>query len=176
VSLGQQDAERARRTAAAAAAAGIGVVTLPQTNLWLQGRGEDVRVPRGLTAIRLLRDAGAVVAGGGDNWRDPFNPLGRIDPFETVQLLVAAAHFDAADAYAAVSAAPRRLMGLPGVSVSPGSAADLLAVRARSLAEAVAAADADRWVFRGGELVARTRATREVDPLEWAARHPRRGG
>jgi cytosine deaminase len=67
-------------------------------------------------------------------------------------------------------------MGLPGVSVSPGSAADLLAVRARSLAEAVAAADADRWVFRGGELVARTRATREVDPLEWAARHPRRGG
>jgi cytosine deaminase len=174
VSLGQQDGERARRTAAAAAAAGVAVVTLPQTNLWLQGRAEDVRVPRGLTAIRLLREAGALVAGGGDNWRDPFNPLGRIDPFETAQLLVAAAHLDAADAYTAVSAAPRAVMGLQRAAVSPGSTADLLAVRARSLGEAVAAADADRWVFRAGELVARTRTTREVDPLEWAARRRRR--
>lgn len=173
VSLGQQHADTARETACALAAAGIGVVTLPQTNLWLQGRNEDVRVPRGLTAIRLLCDAGVPVAGGGDNCRDMFNPLGRIDPFEAAELLVAAAHFSAAEAYAAVSTTARRVLGLSPVAVAAGSAADLLAVRASSIGEAVAAASADRWVFRGGELVSRSRVIADVDPFERAVRDSR---
>jgi cytosine deaminase len=172
VSLGQQDPARAQRTARALADAGVAVVTLPQTNLWLQGRSHSTRVPRGLTAIGPLREAGVTVAGGGDNWRDPFNPLSRIDPFETAALLVAAAHYSPPDAYAAVSASPRRLMGLPPVEVVVGSPADLLAIRAADVVDAVAAASPDRWVFRSGELVARTRTIDEVDPLEWLARHP----
>jgi cytosine deaminase len=172
VSLGQQEPEKAAGTAARLAAAGIGVVTLPQTNLFLQGRGQPTRVLRGLTAVQVLRQAGVVVGAGGDNWRDPFNPLGRIDPFETAGLLVAAAHLSPADAYAAVSEAARRVMGLEPVALEAGSPADLLAVEASTIADAVAGAGSDRWVFRGGRLVARTRTVPEVDPaarLEGAA-------
>ena len=125
VSLGQQARAKAERAVAALARAGIGVVTLPQTNLWLQSRGEVTRVRRGLTAISLLLEAGVVVAGGGDNWRDPFNPLGRIDPLETAALLVAAAHLSPEAAYAAVSARARRVLGLPRIAVEEGSPADL---------------------------------------------------
>lgn len=167
VSLEQQEPALVTELASRVARAGIKVVTLPQTNLFLQGRAESTRTPRGLTAVRALREAGVVVAAGGDNWRDPFNPLGRIDPFETAALLVAAAHLPVEAAYDAVSARARQIMGLPPVTVAIGSTADLLAIRAADLSDAVAAAAADRWVFRHGQLVARTKVTREVDPARW---------
>ena len=49
-------------------------------------------MPRGLTAVRALREAGVVVAAGADNLQDPFNPLGRACPFETAGLMVWTAH------------------------------------------------------------------------------------
>ena len=49
-------------------------------------------MPRGLTAVRALRDAGVNVAAGADNLQDPFNPVGRACPFETAGLMVMAAH------------------------------------------------------------------------------------
>ncbi|MFC6886500.1 MULTISPECIES: amidohydrolase family protein [Actinomadura] len=164
VSLGQQDPGTAREIARTLADVGISVVTLPQTNLYLQGRDDPTRTPRALTAVGTLREAGVTVAGGGDNWRDPFNPLGRIDPFETASLLVAAAHLAPADAYDAVTAKARAALGLPPVAVEPGSPADLLAVRAPSLDEAIAAAPQDRIVLRAGRVVARTRVVRETVP------------
>ncbi len=167
VSLGQQDETTVRRTAEDLATAGVAVVTLPQTNLWLQGRTEEVRVPRGLAPIAALRRAGVTVAAGGDNWRDPFNPLGRIDPFETCELLVAAAHLTPDDAYRMATAASREAMGLEPVSIEIGNSAELLAVRASDIDDAVASANADRWVFRGGRLVARTRIVHDLDPISW---------
>lgn len=164
ISLGQQDGATAVAIAAILADAGVGVVTLPQTSLYLQGRDRPTCTPRGLTAVSALRAAGVVLAGGGDNWRDLFNPLGRIDPLETAALLVAAAHLPVADAYAAVSAAPRRLLGLPAVTIAPGSPADLLAVRAVSLADAVAGASEDRIVLRRGRVLSRTRVVQDVAP------------
>src|SRR5690606_34419752 len=86
VSLGQQPAEQQQATAERVAAAGIGVVALPQTNLFLQGRGRSP-MPRGLTAVDVLRRAGVTVAAGADNVQDPFNPVGRACPFETAGLM-----------------------------------------------------------------------------------------
>lgn len=163
VSLGQLDPDAARSLADRLVSAGIAVVTLPQTNLYLQGRADETRVPRGLTAIGALRSAGVLLAGGGDNWRDPFNPLARIDPLETVSLLVTAGHLPVADAYAAVFRAARQAMGLPAAAASPGAAADLLALRAPSFGEALAHAGDDRLVFHAGRLVSRT--TTVVDVL-----------
>ncbi len=76
VSLGQCDDAAQQRIAHMVAEAGIGVVTLPHTNLWLGGRDQRP-VPRGLTAIEALRGAGVAVAAGADNLQDPFNPMGR---------------------------------------------------------------------------------------------------
>jgi cytosine deaminase len=142
--------------AAEVAAAGISVVTLPQTNLFLQARGEHTAQPRGLTAIAALLEAGVNLAGGGDNLQDPFNTVGRADPFETAALLVMAGHLTPELAYEAVSTAARRAMGLDEVRIEPGRPADLLAVRATTLRDAVASAPGDRVVFARGRLVART--------------------
>jgi cytosine deaminase len=154
VSLGVQPAAVQHEVAAAVAAAGVSVITLPQTNLFLQSRGIATSCPRGLTAITALRAAGANVAGGADNLQDPFNTVGRADPMETAALLVMAAHLDASDAYELVTNASRVAMGLEPVSVAPGSPAELLAIKAATVREAVASAPGTRRVFHEGRLVA----------------------
>ena len=156
VSLGSMPPSRMRQIADKVAAAGIAVVCLPQTNLYLQGRDHPTSPPRGLTAIRVLREAGVTVAAGGDNLQDPFNLVGRADPLETAALLILAGHDTPETAYAAVSNDARRAMGLPEVSLRPGAPADLLAIRAKTPREAIATANPERVVIRGGRIVART--------------------
>jgi cytosine deaminase len=157
VSLGQQDPGRARELARALAGAGVALVTLPQTNLGLQGRELDTRTPRAIPPVALLERAGVLVAAGGDNWRDPFNPVGRIDPMETASLLVSAGHLPIPLAYELVSTRARAVLGLPRAALRPGDDADLLAIRAASLAEAVASGTEDRMTWHQGRLVANTR-------------------
>jgi cytosine deaminase len=149
VSLGQRDANEQRRIAELVAAAGIGVVTLPHTNLWLGGRNQQP-VPRGLTAIEALRSAGVSVAAGADNLQDPFNPMGRACPFETASLMVLAAHDLPHIAWDSVSSSAREVLGLATVDIAPGSVADLLAVPAATLRSAIADGPRDRRVFRAG--------------------------
>jgi cytosine deaminase len=165
VSLGVHPLEVARTTARAVAAAGIGVIALPQTNLYLQGRDVDVAPPRGLTAVRALLDAGATVGAGGDNLRDPFNPMGRADACEAASLLVTAGHLSTREAWLAVSAGARRCMGLPVPAVAEGAAAEFVAIAAESLDAAVAGAGTGRVVVSGDRVLATTRVHRSVPSL-----------
>ena len=165
--LGSMPAERRDDIVAAVLAADMGVIANPITNLYLQGWGHPVSTPRGLTALRPLLDAGVRLAAGADNVRDPFNPLGRSDALETAMLLVTAGHLTIDEAYAAVSDSARSVMGLPVAGVAAGARAELLAVRAGSLADVVADASADRFVVHAGRLVAESRVTRSIaDPAE----------
>jgi len=142
VSLGQQPLERQQATAERVAEAGIGVVALPHTNLFLQGRGCSP-TPRALTAVDVLRAAGATVAAGADNLQDPFNPVGRACAFETAGLMVMAAHLLPGEAWASVSTGSAAVLGrASGLAV--GAPADLLAVPAGSTREAIAFAPGPR--------------------------------
>jgi cytosine/creatinine deaminase len=167
VSLGAQGPDVQKQVAVGLAGAGIGVVTLPQTNLYLQGRGVTSGQPRGLTALRALIDAGVVVGGGADNVRDPFCRLGRLDALETASLLVLAGHLSPADAWTACSAGARQVMGLAspsgmGWAVRPGARAELLAVEGADLTSALATAGPRRVVVHRGAVVARTTVARAL--------------
>jgi cytosine/creatinine deaminase len=154
VSLGMADAATQARVAEAVAAVGMSVVTLPQTNLFLQARGVATAPARGLTAIAALRAAGVTVAGGADNIQDPFNLVGRGDQLETAALLVMAGHLRPELAFELVSNAARRALGHDEVTLAPGSPAELVAVDAANVREAVAAAPATRTVVHRGRVVA----------------------
>jgi cytosine deaminase len=161
-SLAVQDEATQEAVAAEVADAGIAVIPLPQTNLYLQGRQHRVSVPRALAPIDVLRRAGVTVAAGGDNVQDPFNPVGRSDPLETASLLVVAGHQFASVAYDMVSNESRAAMGLPRVTMAVGDPADLVAIDAPNTRAAVADAPADRMVFRRGRLVATTTRTTAI--------------
>lgn len=140
----------------------LGIVTLPLTNLYLQGWDHPVSTPRGLTAVRALLDRGARLGAGADNVRDPFNPVGRSDAFETAGLLVAAAHLTPAEAYDAVSSGARSVMGLPAAGPVEDASAELLAIRGTSIGDVVATASPDRYVIHAGMLVAHSEVSRRI--------------
>jgi cytosine/creatinine deaminase len=166
---GTQVPERPCVTAQSLAHAGIGVVTLPQACLSSQLDNPGGDVASGLAAVRDLLEAGVLVAAGGGGLRNPFNPMGRADPLGAASLLLVAAQLTPTEALAAVTAAGRLIMGLPDVSVAPGSPADLVAVRATDLGNAVASGTPDRIVLRGGRIVARTRTAAELARAELRA-------
>jgi cytosine/creatinine deaminase len=149
VSLGQQSLAQQQATAESVASAGIGVVTLPATNLFLQGRGV-VPMPRGLTAVAVLRGAGVTVAAGADNLQDPFNPVGRACPFETAALTILTAHLLPDHAWGAVSTEAHRVLGRPVPELRVGALADLIAVRVDSVRAAIAEAPTTRRRWRRG--------------------------
>lgn len=140
----------------------LGIIALPATNLYLQGRHHVTGIPRGITALHPLIEAGVRVAAGADNVRDPFNPLGRSDAFETASLLVTAGHLTPTEAWHLVSDGARSVMGLPFAGPHVGAQADLLAVPSANLVQAIAEAPADRVVLHRGNLVARSTLSRVI--------------
>ncbi|MCT9084435.1 amidohydrolase family protein, partial [Streptomyces fulvoviolaceus] len=150
--LGRLPAEVASRTADQLAAAGVAVVCLPQG-----GCGGVDR--RGTAPVRLLRAAGVQVAAGSGALRDVSNPVGRGDPLEAAYLLASRYGLRPEDAYDAVSASARAVLGLPEVRVEAGFPAELLAVRGDRLAGALSLAYS-RIVVHRGRVVARTSAVR----------------
>ncbi len=162
VSLGMQPDAVQQRVSDKVAAAGISIVTLPQTNLYLQARGHMTAPPRGLTAIDSLLAAGVNVAAGADNVQDPFNLVGRGDPLETAALMVMAGHRLPDDAYEMVTTNSWQALGHRAPTVAVGSRADLVAIDAASIRGAIAQASPTRTVIHRGRVVASTRLTRET--------------
>lgn len=150
VALGVIAEEVQRRIVAKVSEAGINIITLPLTNLYLQGRGSTSQTPRGLTPISLLRTHGVTVAAGGDNLQDPFNPLGKGDPLETANYLVLAGHVLIDEALDAVTSSARRALGCAPVDISVGAPADFVLIKADSVREAIAMQTTDRVVIRHG--------------------------
>jgi cytosine/creatinine deaminase len=162
VTLGLQSPDVQAAVSREVADAGVSVVTLPQTNLFLQGRNHPTATPRGLTAIEALRQAGALVCAGADNVQDPFNLVGRSDPLETAALLVMAGHRLPDEAFRMIGADARACLGLPSAAPVVGAVADLVAIDAPSVRGAIADAPMARKVFHRGRLVATTSQSRTI--------------
>ena len=137
------------------AAAGIAVVTLPQTNLYLQGRECPTATPRGPhRPAGLCSTPASTLAAGADNLQDPFNLVGRADPFETAALMVMAGHLSPGEAFHAVAAgSARRHRPASRSRWSPGAPAELVAMPADGVREAIATAPSGRIVIHRGQVV-----------------------
>jgi cytosine/creatinine deaminase len=156
--LGALDREEARPLLEGLTAAGIGVVTLPAANLFLQGREAPRLVPRGLTRVADLLAAGVPVACGSDNVQDPFVPVGSGDMLEIARWTILAGHLLAdapTTAFRMATATPARLMGLGDeYGIREGAWADLLVTDAEDVADLVRSGPLERAVFYHGRLVA----------------------
>ncbi|MFJ8742152.1 amidohydrolase family protein [Embleya sp. NPDC127516] len=119
------------------AASGMRVVALPSE----RGCG---------LPIRELVAAGVTVAAGGDHLRDAGHPMGLADPLATA----AATGLAPARAWAAVAGHARGVLGVEAGGLEPGARADLFAVRAHSLPEALRTRPQDRVAIRAGRVVA----------------------
>lgn len=112
------------------AGAGVGVISLPATDLYLMGRRDESNVRRGLTPIRRLLAAGVPVALASNNVRNPFTPVGTADLSHMAFVTAVAAHMgtpaDLRALLATITLHPARLLRLPDYGLAPGCHADLV--------------------------------------------------
>ena len=152
VSLGMQTEIVQKRVSERVAEAGISVIALPHTNLFLQGRDFATATPRGLTAVSSLRKSGVKVAFGADNLQDPFNPIGRGDPLESAGLAILTAHLLPNEAFDSVSTVARQVMGLTDSGPKVGATANLMLTQAGSTREAIANTPPRNLVLYKGQI------------------------
>ncbi len=152
--LALQDEAVQAETIAAVAEAGIHVMTLPPTNVYLQDR-QPGRTPRyrGLTLIHEMKAAGITLGTGTDNSHDPFYIFGDLDMLAVLTDAVRLGHLDhpTGDWVGLAGRGPAEAMGLSWLGlIAPGLPADLVVCRARNFPELFARPQADRVVLRDG--------------------------
>ncbi len=154
-SLSVQDAAQAQATLARCAAAGIHLVALPTTNLYLQGTWAGTPVERGITRVREARAAGLGVSIATDNVQDAFYPYGSYDLLQTWSLGVQLAHLaPALDWVDTITTAPAAALGLAWDGrIGAGCPADLVQLHAADEYALVGASKIARTVIRNGVVV-----------------------
>lgn len=168
-SLAVQSRREADKTIALVKKGGVGVVSLPLCNLFLQDR-QSRATPRwrGVTLLHELKQAGVALALSSDNCRDAFYGYGDHDALEVLALSTKIAHLDRPYGTwcRAVTMTPADLMGLPTVGrVGVGLPADLVLFRARRYSELFSRPQHDRIVLRGGQPIdTRLPDYAELDP------------
>lgn len=154
--LGACDAVEQARVARRLYEAGVAVITLPATDLYLMGRADTRNVRRGLTPIKRLLAAGVTVAAATNNVQNAFTPAGNADPLLLTYLLVVGAHMggaaDMAAALGMVTTGPARILGRDARGLAVGAPADLVVLDATTLAEAVGGLPARVLVVKGGRI------------------------
>jgi cytosine deaminase len=154
-SLAMQDDAVANETLALCAGAGIHIVALPTTNLYLQGAWDRTPVPRGITRIHEAAARGLRASLATDNVQDAFYPYGSYDLLETFGLGVQMAHLAPAEEWLdAITVSPAKALGLAWDGrIAPGCPADLVLLAATGEHELVGPRGRRRTVIRGGQKI-----------------------
>lgn len=165
-SLSVQDAPQQKAIVQSVANAGMGIVSLPMCNLYLQDRKAG-RTPlwRGVSMVHELHAAGVPVMFASDNTRDPFYAYGDLDMAEVFSQAVRIAHLDHPFGgwWQSVSVTPADWMGLD-TALRAGSPADLVIFEARDMNQLVTRPAAPRTVIRHGRVLdARVPAYAELE-------------
>jgi cytosine deaminase len=156
--LDPADLERAMATIRDA---GISILVLPVTDLYLMGRSDVKNVRRGIAPARALHMAGINVAVSTNNVQNPFTPFGDCDLLRVANVLATAAHFGTTDDLELVlrmaTAHGAKALRLPEHGLHPGARADFVLLDCTETAEAVGAMPERLAVIKNGRVVVTNR-------------------
>jgi len=141
--------------------AGISILVLPVTDLYLMGRHDLRNVRRGLAPARRLHDAGVNVAVSTNNVQNPFTPFGDCDLLRVANILATAGHFGTAEdlvlVLRMVTEHGARALRLPDHGLREGARADLVLLDCTEPAEAVGALPERLMVIKNGRVAVTNR-------------------
>ena len=154
-SLSVQPVAQARETLKLCARAGIHLVALPSTNLYLQGAWDTTPVERGITRLKEALALGIPTSIATDNVADGFFPYGSYDLLDNFCLGVQVAHLSPAEAWLThITTHPAQAMGLAwDGKIVEGCPADFLLLDARNGFELMTPGGRQRRVIRGGVFI-----------------------
>jgi cytosine/creatinine deaminase len=154
-SLSVQPLAQARETLTLCAQAGIHLVALPSTNLYLQGAWETTPVERGITRLKEALALALPSSIATDNVADGFYPYGSYDLLDTFCLGVQVAHLSPAEAWLThITTHPAQAMGLAwDGKIAVDCPADFMVLNARDGFELMTPWGRQRRVIRNGEFI-----------------------
>ncbi|ANE46564.1 cytosine deaminase [Paenibacillus swuensis] len=146
--------------------AGIHIIALPATDLYLGGRGDMERPRRGLAPVKTLLERGVNVIFGTNNIRNAFTPFGTGDPLDMAWLLAQTAYMGTGQeaeqlirmaTYGAASA-----LGLSDYGLTPGCPADMALYPVRNVREVLLDRPERTQVWKRGKLTAETSKREQI--------------
>jgi cytosine deaminase len=144
------------RVARVLAQAGVAVIVLPATDLYLMGRKDVRAVRRGIAPVKRLLAAGVTVAAATNNVRNAFTPLGTAGLPLMGYLLGVAAHMGAdpelRQTLDMLTTHPARILRRPDHGLAVGGRADLVIWEAERAEDVVAALAPCRLVVKAGRV------------------------
>jgi cytosine deaminase len=139
----------------------VSIVTLPATDLYLGGRGDERNQRRGVTPVHLLRDSGVNVTFSSNNVRNAFTPFGKADMLQIGNLLAHVAQFGTPHSQAEVlrmaTYDAARSIGMDDYGLAEGRHADLVVCDSPLVADVLADIPPRLWVVRRGRVTVETR-------------------
>jgi len=151
--LSMMEDARLKHYARLLAEAGVAVIALPATDLYLNGMDQGHRAPRGIAPVHLLSDAGVIAGVATNNVMNPFTPYGDCSLMRMANLYANVMHLGAQDfdrCLSMITYGPARMMRLGGYGLAPGDRADLVVFDAPDKSEAFAAIEPPVMGFKAG--------------------------
>ena len=159
-SLAALTPQEARPVVGLLSEAQVTVVALPSTDLYLGGRMDTYRQPRGVAPVRLLLEAGVNVTFSSNNVRNAFTPFGNADMLQIGSLLAHVAQLGTPADQAAVlrmaTYAAARSIGLQDYGLGEGRIADLVVLDSPLIGDVLNDIPARLWVLKRGRVTVRT--------------------
>jgi len=135
----------------------ITVITNPCT-MMTSGGQHPPPIPRGITRVKELLNAGVNVTYGLDNMVDPFNPFGDFSPFRNGWLLAYGGQLSSREL---IESIPRmitdnaaRMLRLSSYGIAEGCRADVNVLNYSKVTDALRFGDIPRYVIKRGKVLA----------------------
>ena len=148
-------------------AAGIAILALPATDLYMMARQDTHNVRRGVAPVHHLAESGVKAGLATNNVQNLFTPFGDGDVLkictllaQVLQLGTTASHQLCLD-LATVKAA--EAIGINNYGIEVGKAADLVLLGTSSVSQAIAISPSDRTVIKQGKIIAKSELTTNLN-------------
>lgn len=168
-SLGSLDHRRAETVAERIQQADLHIMSLPATDLFINGRADMERKRRGLTPIGMLLEKGVNVVIGANNVRNPFTPFGKADPLEMAWLVAVTAYMggdsEARQLIRMLTEGAAQALGLKNYGLRLGAEADMVLFSVPTERDILLDKPEQRTVWKRGIKVAETRVASHLNRL-----------
>ena len=148
--------------------AGISVLALPATDLYMMGRKDTHNVRRGIAPVHKLNDMGVNSAIATNNIQNLFTPFGDGDPLknctltaQTLQLGTPTQHTQCLE-MATTQAA--KAIGIHNHTLKVGNPANCVILNTRSASGAISEAPVGRVTLKNGQVVSQTDVKKNLIP------------
>lgn len=147
-------------------AAGISILALPASDLYMMARKDTYNVRRGVAPVHTLADMGVNTGVAINNIQNLFTPFGDGDMLRICTLLAEVLQLGTRDSHqlclemATTRAA--KAIGIQDYGLAVGNPANLVLLGSTSVSEAIAAPPTDRTVIKQGAIVAQSKLERRL--------------